>query len=113
LSLAVQRRNLKNLLETSGPFRKFIWTILNEAAIFYPTYSRRSPHDTSHAEGRRALGLEVLHMLKHVRPDILSLIEREGNLLEREIEAAAISASEDEYAPQPVPDDDEPDGSQP
>lgn len=97
LTLQVQARNLKTLLETSGPFRKFIWTILNEASIFYPTYSRSSSHDTSFNEGRRAVGLEVLHMLKHVRPDILALLEAEGNLLAKDIEAAKpLDESEDD-----------------
>lgn len=59
------------------------------------------------------MGLEVLHMLKHVRSDILSIIEREGNLLEREIKAAEQSTPEDAYAPPSIPDDDEPYDPQP
>lgn len=78
LSLQVHRKNLAALLDTSPAFRKFCWTILSEASIFYPTYSRVSPHDTSHNEGRRALGLEVLHMLTAAHPGVLAMIEADG-----------------------------------
>jgi len=107
LALNVQRRNLQTLLDNPA-FRKFCWTILTEARIFYPTYSQGSPYDTSFNEGRRALGLEVLHMLKHVRPDILGLLEREGNLLAQEIEAAKPPESEDDdETPSTLPDADD------
>lgn len=105
LSIMLQNRGLKELLDSSGPFRKFIFTLFTDASIFYPT-SRRSPYDTAYWEGRRALGLEVLHLLKHVRPDILSLIEREGNLLERDLQAAETPNPED---PDETPLPDEPD----
>lgn len=97
LRLSLQRAGLKNLLETSQPFRQFVWTIFTEARIFAPTYSRGSPHETSYQEGRRALGLEVLHILKSSRPDILALIEGEGNLTADELEGpnAAQSPEDD------------------
>lgn len=108
LTRQVQQRNLKTLLETSAPFRKFCWTILNEAHIFYPTYSRVSPHDTSHNEGRRALGLEVLHILKNAYPGVLGLLEREGNLLsETQPKPPNESEDEDEEPHLPDVDDDE------
>lgn len=84
----LMRRGLAELIEANQAFRIFLWTMFNDAGIFYPTYSHGSPYDTSFNEGRRAMGLEVLHMLKHVRPDILGIVEREGNLLHREIAAA-------------------------
>jgi len=111
LSRRVQQRNLGNLLDSSKPFRKFIWTLFVDAGIFYPTYSPRSPYDTAYREGRRAMGLEVLHMLKTVRPDVLSIVEREGNLLEQEITAAKPTSedrnanlqddADDEFDPEP------------
>lgn len=82
MALRTMRQNLGTLLDTSPAYRQFLWTLFVEAGIFYPTYSRRSPHDTSYNEGRRSVGLEMLHLLKAVRPDILSIIEREGNLLD-------------------------------
>lgn len=96
LSLGVQRKGLESLLNESKAFRVFLFELFTDASIFYPTYSRGSPHDTSYAEGRRALGLEVLHKLKYVRPDILGLIEREGNLLSQQIEALAQAAPDRE-----------------
>lgn len=86
LQIRLQNKGLGALLDTSGPFRKFVFTLFTEAGLYVPTYQRGSSHGTAYLEGRRSLGLEVLHMLKHVRPDILSVIEREGNLLA--IEAA-------------------------
>ena len=108
LSLMVQQKGLKTLIDEQPAFRKFIWTVFTEAGIFVPTYSRGSPHDTSYNEGRRALGLEVLHMLKHVQPDILAIVEREGNLLASDVQAAAPqNESEDYDAPLPYDDQDE------
>ena len=88
LSLMVHHRGLKALLEEQPAFRKFIFTLFTDAGIFVPTYSHSSPYDTAFNAGRQSMGLEVLHMLKHVRPDILGLIEKEGNLLEVEVSAA-------------------------
>jgi hypothetical protein len=97
LSRQVQRKNLATLLESSSAFRKFIFTLFTDAGIFYPTYSHRSPYDTAYNTGRQSMGLEVLHMLKHVRPDVLSLIEAEGNILANEIAAVTPDTeSEDE-----------------
>lgn len=103
----IQRRlmlkGIASLLDESAAFRKFLWTLLKDASIFYPTYSRASPYDTSYHEGRRSLGLEVLHLLKDIRPDILGLLEHEGNLFEQ---AAKPPETEDEYAPEPDDDAD-------
>jgi hypothetical protein len=101
-------KGIEGLLESNSAFRKFLWTLFTDAGIFYPTYSRTSPHDTAYMEGRRSLGLEVLHILKAVRPDILGLLEREGNLFE---EAARPLKSEDdlENLSNPDPDDGDPD----
>lgn len=85
LTLSVLKKNLGTLLETSPPFRQFVWTLLTDAGIFTPSHSRTSPYDTAYWEGRRSLGLEVLHMLKNVRQDILGLLERDGNYLEIQV----------------------------
>lgn len=101
LTLAVRNRNLQTLLNDNQTFRQFLWTLFVDAGIFYPTYSRGSPHDTSYKEGRRSLGLEVLHRLKNLQPGVLGLIEREGDLLVKaEKEAAPTPSQED-------PDEDE------
>lgn len=105
LTLMVQRKGLESLLNDSKAFRKFVFTLFEETHIFYPTYSHSSPYDTAFHEGRRAVGLEVLHMLKHVRPDILGLIEAEGNLLANEI-AAVTPIDEDANENLPDPTDD-------
>lgn len=110
LKLAVMNRNLKTLLESSQAFRQFVFALFTDARIFMPTHSRASPYDTAYYEGRRSLGLEVLHRLKHVRPDILSLIEREGNLLEQETSAAQPQGATDEL-PDPTDQFDEQDAS--
>lgn len=102
LQRALMLKGVEALLDQNSAFRKFVWTIMVEAGIFVPTYSRVSPHDTSHNEGRRALGLEVLHMLKNIRPDILGLLEREGNLFEQ---AAKPPESEDDFEHPAEPDD--------
>lgn len=101
----VFKRNLGTLLDTNQTFRKLIWTIMVDAGIFYPTFSRGSPHDTSYAEGRRAMGLEVLHLLKHARPSILAILEAEGNLIAQDIKAATTPSSQ-------TPEDDDEDLSQ-
>lgn len=102
LALRVQRRGLDDLLDRSQPFKRFCWTILIEAGIFAPTYRQGSPHDTSYWEGRRALGLEVLHILKAVRPDILALLEAEGSLLTKQVQ------DEQQQTPgEPYADDDQ------
>lgn len=109
----VQNENLRVLMENPA-FVKFIWTICVDAHIFFPTYSHRSAHETSYQEGRRAVGLEVLHRLRNALPGVpvLSLIERAGNLLEAEIKAAITPTHEDDDEPLPLPDDEyEPDSS--
>lgn len=80
IQLRLFRRGLKELLDNNQTFRRFVWTIMSDAGIFHPTH-RGSPYDTSYAEGRRALGLEVLHLLKSARLDILAVVESEGDLL--------------------------------
>lgn len=104
LTLMVQKKGLESLLNESKAFRKFIFTLFAETNIFYPTYSRASSLDTAYQEGRRSVGLEVLHMLKGVRPDILGLIEAEGNLLAEDI-AAVTPTDEDADADLPNPID--------
>ncbi len=100
LKLRVQRKGLEHLLETSQVFRQFVWTILIEAGIYMPSYRRGPTDDTLFNEGRRSLGLEVLHQLRAVRPDILSLIEREDRLIPVQPETPG---AEDEPQDDPQP----------
>lgn len=102
MQLRLQRTGLRVLLETSPVFRKFIFTLLTDAAIFYPTYQLGSPHGTSYHEGRRSLGLEVLHQLKNACPGFLGLIEREGDLLATEAAPPPGDSNDDQ-----TPDDDD------
>jgi len=84
------RADLKNLLQTSAAFRRFVWTILSEARIFYPATAGTS-HETTINVGRQSLGLEVLHMLKHAEPSVLAILEQEGDLLAEDVKRAAVA----------------------
>lgn len=57
-------------------FVRFVLRVLDSAGI-YQTTQRANPYATSHAEGRRALGLEMLDMLLAARPDALVVIVQE------------------------------------
>ena len=57
----VRDAELKGLM-ADPRFRNFILRLLSNASIFNPTH-RADPVQTAFAEGRRALGLEVLHSL--------------------------------------------------
>lgn len=96
-------RDLKNLLGSSPTFRRFILTLLNDAGIYMPTYRQGSPaaaSDHVYQEGRRSLGLEVLHELKGVRPDLLAILEAEGELIVADVNASqAQEAQADSVAP--------------
>lgn len=83
LALRVQAKGLDDLLTTSKVFRRFVFTTLDQAGIFATTYRQGSPDATSYLEGRRSLGLLILDSLRLARPDILAIMEREGDLLRR------------------------------
>lgn len=85
-------KGVEALLNESPAFRKFLWTWMRDLGIFIPQNPRGTAHDLAYEVGRRAAGLEVLHMLKDVRPDIIGLLDREGNLME---EAAKPQPRED------------------
>jgi hypothetical protein len=83
-------RGLAELLSTSATFRKFLWQLINDSGMYLPTYRQGSlaaASDHAYQEGRRALGLEVLHELKFARTDILALLEREGELITAKVQA--------------------------
>jgi hypothetical protein len=83
--LALKRESAElDALLNDQRFVRFTYWLFREAGIFVPTHGA-NPYDTSYREGRRALGLEVLHRLKHIRPDILALTESAGNLLAAQI----------------------------
>jgi hypothetical protein len=100
-------RGIAELLSTSKTFRKFCWTILTDAGIYMPTYRQGSPaaaSDHAYQEGRRALGLEILHGLKFAKDGVLALLEQEGDLLAAQAQAMsngrADQTLEDEYDPE-------------
>lgn len=99
-------RGLAEMLTTSATFRQFVWTLLTDAGIYMPTYQQGSlcaASDHAYREGRRALGLEVLHGLKFAKADVLALLEREGELLAAEASVntgRADQTLEDEDAPE-------------
>src|SRR5688500_11688250 len=99
-------KGVEALLSESPAFSKFLWTWLRDLGIFIPANPRGTAHDLAYEAGRRSAWLEVLHMLKDVRPDILGLLEREGNLL-----SAAIPHPREDHADlqHPDPDDFDPD----
>lgn len=101
-------RTIGGLLETNPAFRRFLWTILRDLRIFASVYSRGSNVDTAYLVGRRDAGLEVIHLLKEVRPDILGLLEREGLLLDQD--AKPLNPEDtDEDLPNPTDDERDPD----
>lgn len=81
LTQGVMDRNLKNLFIENQVFRNFLYTLLVEAGIFYPAFTRGSSVDTAYEAGRQSLGLEVLHRLKNLGIEgVLGLLEREGDM---------------------------------
>lgn len=80
----LQRAGLRALCQNEA-FQKWLWTILADANIFSPTHVPGHPDTSAHAEGRRALGLQILHKLNAAEPDILPMLWRAGNLLERDV----------------------------
>lgn len=82
LTRRTMMKNIASLLDNNPSFRRFLWTYLRDLGIFASVYSRGSAVDTTYLVGRRDAGLELIHMLKHIRPDVLGLLEREGSLME-------------------------------
>lgn len=99
-------KGLETLLAESPVFRKFLWTILRDLGTFTSSYSRGSAVDTTYQVGRRDAGLEIVHFLKHVRTDVLGLLEREGNLMS-EVSAPTPKPGDDNEPENPTNDDDD------
>ena len=79
--LAVRQKNRELLALSQNPaFLNFVFDLFRDARIFYPTYTRGDPNDTSYQEGRRSLGLEVLHSLENVDPDFMVRVLQAGNM---------------------------------
>lgn len=99
---AAYKARLEALLLSPDPtFRRFCFEMMVDARIFMPTYSSGSTHGTAYYEGRRSLGLEVLHKLKHVRADVIAIIDAEGELLRVE------QSPQQQRTPEQELDDDE------
>lgn len=73
--LILRDAEARRLLD-DGLFVRFVLRLVESAGI-YQTTQRADPYATSHAEGRRALGLEMLDMLLAARPDALVTIMQE------------------------------------
>lgn len=79
-------------------FRRFLFRVLSEAGIFaLTTFQRGDPGSSAYAEGRRSLGAEILHHLKHVQPDVLALIAAEGDLLAESLKPASPGEETDDH----------------
>jgi hypothetical protein len=101
----VQLMGEAKLLRDSEVFRRFIWTILGDASIFLPTHSPGSPYETSYREGRRALGLEILHRLKASTPNALALLEEAGLVMDEDRKMAGDSPIPDPLTSEPEDED--------
>lgn len=65
----LEREEVRLLLQDQK-FRRFAWRLLSKSGMFEPSH-RANPVDTSFAEGRRALGIDVLTDLRLAQPDAL------------------------------------------
>lgn len=72
------RAHLKQMVATNTTFQRFVLELFGDAGIYLPSYRQGSPNDTAFWEGRRALGLEVLHKLKNLEPNLLGILEATG-----------------------------------
>lgn len=68
----IEREEVKLLLD-DRKFRRFAWRLLSKSGMFASSH-RANPVDTSLAEGRRALGLEVLTELRMALPGALMVV---------------------------------------
>jgi hypothetical protein len=59
-------RNDISMLVSTLPGQRFLWWLLSITGVFLPSYTGNS--DTYFNEGRRAVGLEVMHRLATVAP---------------------------------------------
>lgn len=76
-----EKRRLMELrsLAENDTFLKFIFELWREAGMDMPSHNPANAYDTSYREGRRSLGLEVLHKLIAVRPDIRAAVDAAGH----------------------------------
>lgn len=99
-------RDVRELLG-SPAFLRFIFTVIGNSGYYQLSYRRGSTHDTAYLEGRRSLGLELMTRLQKVRPDVMSLIERQGDLLAEQFKFAPETPTpeDDDETPDPDPND--------
>lgn len=56
--------------------KRFLWWLFEESKVFETCYTGNS--DTYYAEGKRDLGLKVLHLLTSVRPEAMLAMIKTG-----------------------------------
>lgn len=78
MDAAMLEKRIADLFRRDEVFRRFVWTTLTDAGILWPTYTQGSPHGTSYKEGRRSLGLEILHRITKEVPDAFAVMATEG-----------------------------------
>lgn len=71
------RNDISNLVSTDAG-RRFLWWLLSITGVYLPSYTGNS--DTYFNEGRRAIGLEVMHRLASVAPaEFIRMIQSGGS----------------------------------
>lgn len=71
------RNDISDIVSTDSG-RRFVWWLLSITGVYLPSYTGNS--DTYFNEGRRAVGLEVMHRLASVAPqEFVSMIQSGGN----------------------------------
>lgn len=74
---AVYHRNLVKLFNENPTFRRFLWTSLRDAGIYYPTIVPGDAVMSAFQEGKRAGGLETLHQMQALIPDFIGRLMAE------------------------------------
>lgn len=69
------RDDIRNIVSHESG-KRFVWWLLSISGVFVPSYTGNS--DTYFNEGRRAIGLEVIHRLAVAAPDQMLEMMRAG-----------------------------------
>ncbi len=102
---ALYRRQLATLFSESPAFRKFLWTSLRDAGIFYPTIVPGDPLMSAYYAGKAAGGLENLHLMQAITPDFLARLLTEFGFTP-DARRAGPQPQEDDHELLPPSDDD-------
>lgn len=72
------RNDISNIVQTESG-RRLLWWLLSLTGVYLPSYTGNS--DTYFNEGRRAVGLEIMHRLVSVAPGVFEDMIRTGERL--------------------------------